>query len=143
MHYGHICPGFIHRQLKMHSVLFMLFPYKKTYFQEYHSCIHEESEPVESDSCDFALKEDEGLSQTTIKILGLFLLKLVCIFNVSTSWINELIEELNFLTSTASSSVIKNIILSTLRKHGYNFSVISELVKDLSQLNLFCAALGI
>ncbi len=91
------------------------------------------------------LEEDEDLNKTIIKRVGLLLLKLECIFNVSNTGINELVEELNFLTSSASGPVIKEIILSTLRKHGCTFedSGISRLVKDLCRLNPITAALGV
>lgn len=75
--------------------------------------------------------------------MGLLLLKMENI--VSNSCINELVEEFHFLTASASGPVIKEIILSTLRKHGCTFedSVISELVKDLCQLSPVCAALRV
>lgn len=62
---------------------------------------------------------------------------------MSNTCIGELVEEVNFLTS--SGPLIKEIILRTLRKHDYTFkdSVISELVKDLCQLNLLCSALEV
>lgn len=83
------------------------------------------------------------LKMKTTKKVGLLLLIMESIFNVSNTCINELVEELHFLTASASGPVIKEIILSTLRKHGYTFedSVISELVKDLCQLSPVCAAL--
>ena len=89
------------------------------------------------------LGEDEDLHKISIKRLGLLLLKLEGIFNVSNTCIDELLAELHFLTASASGPVIKEIVLSTLRKHSCTFedSVISELVKDLTQLNPFCAAI--
>ena len=64
---------------------------------------------------------------------------------MSNTCIDELVKELNFLTTFASGPVIKGIVLSNLRKNGCAFedSVISELVKDLCKLNPFTAALGV
>lgn len=77
-------------------------------FHNYQSQTHEESEFVESENyCDSILVEDKDLNKTIIKRLGLLLLKLECIFNVSNTCIDELVEELNFLTSSASGPVIK------------------------------------
>ncbi|XP_037401910.1 uncharacterized protein LOC119265406 isoform X2 [Pygocentrus nattereri] len=120
--------------------------FKTAVFRENHGQVLEESEVSECENyCDSVLEADEDLKKTIIKRLGLVLLKLECIFNVSNTCIDELVEELCFLTSSASGPVLKEIILSTLRKHGCTFedSVISELVNDLCQLNPFCAALGV
>ncbi|KAK0151232.1 hypothetical protein N1851_007629 [Merluccius polli] len=111
----HICPDITHRQ------------------------------PNQASSFTTTDEEDLDLNKTLIKRLGLLLLKLQCIFNVSNTCIDELVEELNFLSSSASGPVIKEIILSTLRKHSCTLedSLISELVKDLCQLNPFSSALGV
>ncbi|CAL9691333.1 unnamed protein product [Knipowitschia caucasica] len=67
------------------------------------------------------------------------------IFNVSNSCIDQLIEELQFLTASASAPVIKDIILSTLRKHDCMIedSVMTEIVKDLCQRSPVSAALRV
>lgn len=120
--------------------------FKTSVFHEHQSPTEEENNITESESenyCDSVLENDLDLNKTLIKRLGLLLLKLQCIFNVSNTCIDYLVEELNFLSS-ASGPVFKEIILNTLRKHSCAFedSLISELVQDLCQLNPFCAALG-
>lgn len=94
--------------------------FKTIVFQEHQSQIHEETNSAENKNYSdfFVPMEDEDLSETIVKRLGLLLLKLECIYNVSNTCIDEVVEELNFLTSSASGPVIKNIILSTLKKHG-------------------------
>lgn len=107
--------------------------FKTSVFHEYQSPTEEENSINESENyCDTVLEKDLDLNKTLIKRLGLLLLKLQCIFNVSNACIDELVEELNFLSS-ASGPVIKELILNTLRKHSCTFedSLISELVQDL------------
>ncbi|MEQ2250329.1 hypothetical protein ILYODFUR_038873, partial [Ilyodon furcidens] len=101
---------------------------------------------VESENyCESVLETDQVLNKTIIKKLGLLLLKLEYIFNVSNTCIDELVEELHFHTASASGPGIKEIVLNTLKEHSCSFDdfVISELVKDLCQLNPFCTALGV
>ena len=85
------------------------------------------------------------MDETIIKRLGLLLLKLECIYNVSNTCISELVEELHFLTSSASGPVFKDIIQSTFTKHDCTIedAVVLEIVKDLCQLNPFCTALAV
>lgn len=120
--------------------------FKTSVFHQYQNQPDEESDFVECENhCDSVIEEDEDLSKILIKRLGLLFLKFECIFNVSKTCIDELVDELHFLTASASGPIIKEIVLSTLRKHGCTFedSVISELVKDLCQLNPFSTALGV
>lgn len=119
--------------------------FKTSVFHQYQNQPDEETDFVEGENnCDSVLEDEEDLHKI-IKRLGLVLLKMECIFNVSKTCIDELVEELHFLTASASGPVIKEIVLSTLRKHSCAFedSVVSELVKDLCQLNPFCVAFGV
>lgn len=118
----------------------------KTTVLQHQNKLDEESDFVEDENdCGSVLEEEDDLKKVITKRVGLLLLKMESIFNVSNTCINELVEELHFLTASASGPVIKEIILSTLRKHGCTFedSVISELVKDLCQLSPVCAALRV
>ena len=117
--------------------------FKTNVLHQHQNNPNEESDFVEDENdCGSVLEEDEDLHKMITKRVGLLLLKMEIIFNVSNSCIDDLVEELYFLTATASGPVIKEIILSTLRKHGCTFedSVISELVKDLCWLSPVCAA---
>lgn len=129
------------RKHNPHSVDF-----KTAVFHAYQSQTNDETNSVESeDYCDPFLGDGQDLNKTIIKRLGLLLLKLECIVNTSHTCINELADELHFLTGSVSSLVIKEIIVTTLRKHDCSIedAVISDLVKDLCQLNPFCAALRV
>lgn len=80
------------------------------------SVLHQyQNEPDEStdsfeveNNCDSVAKDEEDLHNIIIQRLGLLLLKMECIFNVSKTCIDELVEELSFLTASASGSLIKN-----------------------------------
>lgn len=120
--------------------------FKSSVFHQYQNQPDEETDFVEGENnCDSVLEDEEDLHKIIIKRLGLLLLKMECIFNVSKTCIDELVEELHFLTASASGPVIKEIVLSALRKHSCAFedSVVSELVKDLWQLNPSCVAFGV
>lgn len=59
------------------------------------------------------VQDGEDLVQVIVDELGSLLLKLDCIFNVPRRGIDEIVEELNFITSSASAPVIKNTVHST------------------------------
>lgn len=119
--------------------------FKINVLHQHQNNLDEESDFVENENDCGSVLEEEDLNKIITKRVGLLLLKMESIFNVSNSCIDELVEELHFLTASASGPVIKEIILSTLRKHGCTFedSVISELVKDLCRLSPVCAALRV
>ena len=69
------------------------------------------------------------MNKTIIKRMGLPLLKLECIFNVSNTCKDELVKELHFLTPSASGLVIKKKVLHFDEAWLYfEGSVISELI---------------
>lgn len=64
------------------------------------------------------------------KMLALLFLKLESTFNVSNRCIDEVVEELNFISHSASGPIIKRILQSCLRKHNCEIdeSVVSDMV---------------
>lgn len=58
-------------------------------------------------------EEGEDLSKVITNHLGSLSLKLDCIFNVPSRCIDEIVEELQFITRSASAPVIKNIVHDT------------------------------
>lgn len=74
--------------------------------------------------------------------LASLLLKLECIFNVPSRCIDEIIGELQFISSSASAPVLKNIIQKTLEGHICTVGelVITDLVTNICQLNPLSAA---
>ncbi len=76
------------------------------------------------------VKEGEDLCEVIVDQLASLLIKLGCIFNVPSKCIDEIVDELQFITCTASEPVIKDIVHNTLKKHNCNLEelVITELV---------------
>jgi len=88
--------------------------------------------------------ETEELKEDEIKLkLGHLLLKLQSIYNVPSKCINELVAELQFISSSLSGPGIKNTVNECLRKHDcvLDDPVISYLVKQLSESNSVSTAL--
>lgn len=83
------------------------------------------------------VEEGEDLVKVIVDELGSLLLKLDCIFNVPNRCIDEIIAELQFITSSASAPALKNIIQTTLENHNCTVGeqVITDLVKNICQLN--------
>lgn len=71
------------------------------------------------------------------------LLKLESIFNVPNRCIDEVVEELHFISHSACTPIIKDILQSCLRRHNCAIDevVVSEMVKDLSSANPISTAL--
>ena len=116
--------------------------FKNTVFQTHSSQASEVTEGsslIESEvtSDETFVQEGEDLVQVIVDELGSLLLKLDCVFNVPRRCIDEIVEELQFITCSASAPVIKNIVHSTLQNHNCTVEevVITDLVKSLCQLN--------
>ena len=95
--------------------------FKNTVFRAHSSQaseVTEDSSLIESEgnSDETFVQEGEDLVQVIVDELGSLLLKLDCIFNVPTRCIDEIVEELQFITCSASAPVIKNIVHSTYTK---------------------------
>lgn len=87
---------------------------------------------------------DELNVSQIIRRCALLLLKLECIYNVSTQCIDDLIEELRFISSLASVSCMRKIVESNLRKHDCELSEESlvEFVDELCNCNPIVTALS-
>ena len=95
--------------------------FKNTVFRAHSSQaseVTEDSSLIESEgnSDETFVQEGEDLVQVIVDELGSLLLKLDCIFNVPRRCIDEIVEELQFITCSASAPVIKNIVHSTYTK---------------------------
>lgn len=108
-----------------------------------------DSPVVEEDSEDAVIEEHENdemreLPNVIEKNLAHLLLKLESIFNVPQRCIDELVEEMHFSSSSASSPILKDILQSCLKKHDCQVddSIISEMVTKLCECNPFTLALG-
>lgn len=121
--------------------------FKPISFQIYPSHITEDCDVVDEseDTFDPLVEENEDLAKLIVDNLGSLFLKLESIYNVSKKCIDEIVEELQFITCPASGPVFKEIVQTTLGRHDCNVdnSVISDLVKNLCQLNPVSVALGV
>lgn len=78
--------------------------------QQYQNEPDESTDSFEVENiCDSVVEDEEDLHNIIIKRLGLLLLKMEYIFNVSKTCIDELVEELGFLTASASGPLIKKM----------------------------------
>lgn len=86
----------------------------------------------------------ENLPEVVKKKFGQLLLKLQSNFNVSGKCIDEIVDDLQFLSSAASAPVLKDVVESTLKKHNceVHSAVISDLVKNLCESHPLSSALG-
>lgn len=120
--------------------------FKRTVFKTYpsqatedSSCLLDESEAT---SDEVLVEEGEDLVKVIVDQLGSLLLKLDCIFNVPSRCIDEIVEELQFITCSASAPVIQNIVHKVLEHHNCTVEelVITDLVNSICQLNPLSAA---
>ena len=90
------------------------------------------------------IEKDKDLSRIIKEKFGSLFLKLESTFNVSNKCIDEIVNELQFISCTASVPVIRELIESTLRTHSYELdtAVISDLVKILSEAHPISSALA-
>ncbi|KAL2093349.1 hypothetical protein ACEWY4_010661 [Coilia grayii] len=118
--------------------------FKRSVFQDDQCQLFDEREEDESNFDSVFVEEEEDIRKTICDRLGCLFLKLDSIFNVSKTCLNYIIEELHFIISAASGPAIKEILLSTLQKHGCNIddSVVSELVTNICQQNPASSALA-
>ena len=84
------------------------------------------------------------LSKLIEKSLSHLMLKLDCIFNVPNRCIDKVVEELHFISHSALTPIIKDILQSCLRRHNCEIdeAIVSEMVKDLCDANPISSALG-
>ena len=87
-----------------------------------------------TDDGDDDIKELQNLLE---KRLALLFLKLESIFNVPNRCIDEVIEELHFISHSASGPIMKDTLQSCLRKHNCDIdeAVVSDMVTELCEAN--------
>lgn len=97
---------------------------------------------VEVQDVEFPVTDDgdddiKDLPNLLGKKITLLFLKLESIFNVSNRYIDEVIEELYFISHSASGPIIKNIIQSCLAKHNCEIdeAVVSDMVTEFCNAN--------
>lgn len=107
--------------------------------QRYANPLNVGDAPVEEDHKMFfdCPEEITDLPNIIENKLSQLLLKLESIYMVPQRCINELVEELHFISSSASGPVLKDILESCLKKHNceVNDVIISEIVAGLCECN--------
>ena len=84
--------------------------------------------------------DQESVAYLVLQRIGLLLLKLESIYNASVSCIDALVEDLHFISSSASVAVIRNILDSTLKSNDQ--AIITDLAEQLCKLHPLSTALG-
>lgn len=98
-----------------------------------------ENEDVSSDT----VVEEGDSVEAIIDHLSAFLLKLDCIHNIPSRCIDDIVEELQFINSSASLPVIKNIILDTFKNHNCSPDPMldTDLMNSICQLSPLSVAI--
>ena len=88
--------------------------------------------------------EPQELSQDIKEKFGHLFLKLESTFNVPNKCIDEIVDELQFISCCASGPVLRDVVESTLKSHNCDLdsAVISDLVKNLCESHPISTALG-
>ena len=88
--------------------------------------------------------DPECASNLVLKRIGLLLLKLKTICNASVKCIDALVEDLHFISSSASVAVVRNTLDSTLRVNEciVDQAIITDLAEQLCNFHPISTALG-
>ncbi len=124
--------------------------FKSELLQRYVNFLNAGDSPVVEEDTEGAVSEDpkdeemRELPDLIEKNVAHLLLKVESIFNVPQRCIDELVEELHFISSSASGPILKGILESCLQKHTCEVDdlIISEMVTDLCKCNPVTLALG-
>ncbi|XP_033991703.1 uncharacterized protein LOC117487157 [Trematomus bernacchii] len=98
----------------------------------------------EDDGPEHFVEEAEDLPQVIKEKFGHLLLKLESTFNVPNKCIDTIVDELQFISCSASGPVLRDVIESTLKSHNCDLdeAVISDLVKNLCESHPMSSVLG-
>ena len=78
----------------------------------------------DEDDTEFLVKEPADLSQVIKERFGHLLLRLESTFNVPNKCINEIVDELQFISCCASSApVLRDVVESTLKSHNCDLCI--------------------
>ena len=110
-------------------------PYEPMFAQD-ETCVEE--------SLDLWDGEPQELSQDIKEKFGHLFLKLESMFNVPNKCIDEIVDELQFISTSASAPLLRDVVVSTLKSHNCNLdpAIISDLVKNICETHPISTALG-
>lgn len=114
--------------------------YQRHYNQTVNPCDLPEASADEGPSSDCGPES----SSVVLKRIGLLLLKLESIYNVSVRCIDSLVEDLHFISSSASVDIVRNTLDSTLRLNQCKVDqvIITDLAEQLCNFHPISTALG-
>lgn len=89
-------------------------------------------------------EEPQVLSQDIKEKFGHLFLNLESTFNVPNKCIDQIVDELNFISSCASGPVLRDVVESTLKRHNSHLdsAVVTDLVKNLCESHPISTSLG-
>lgn len=108
----------------------------KPIFVQDETCVEENF-----DLCNGELQE---LSQDVKKKFGHLFVKLESMFNVPNKCIDEIVDELQFISTSTSGPPLRDVVVSTLKSHNCDLdpAIISDLVKHIYETHPISTALG-
>lgn len=88
--------------------------------------------------------EPQELSQDIKEKFGHLFLKLESMFNVPNKCIDEIVDELQFISTSASGPLLRDVVVSTLKSHNCDLdpAIISDLVKNICETTPYKYCLG-
>lgn len=88
--------------------------------------------------------DPEDASDIVVQRIGLLLLKLESVYNASVRCIDALVEDLQFISSSASVAVVKGILSSTLNSYQciVDQAIITDLAEQLCKFHPISTSLG-
>lgn len=100
-------------------------------------------EGEQSDSDEFRDDDVKVLPKLIERSLAHLMLKLESSFYVPNQCIDELVEELHFISHSASAPIMKDILQSCLKRHncGIDEAIVSEIVNDICGANPISSSL--
>ena len=103
-----------------------------------------QDETCVEESLDLWDVEPQELSQDIKEKFGHLFLKLESMFNVPNKCIDEIVDELQFISTSASAPLLRDVVVSTLKSHNCNLdpAIISDLVKNICETHPISTALG-
>lgn len=121
--------------------------YKTELVQRYVNPLNTGDDPAFEEDDESAVGEDTAdkeLPDLIESSIAHLMLNLESIFNIPGRCIDELVEELHFVSYSASGPILKETLQSCLKKHNCAVDdlVISEMVTELCQSNPISLALG-
>lgn len=119
--------------------------FKQGVYESHHNLTVDHSDLLEASDDEGTIDCDkESASYLILQRIGLLLLKLESVYNASVKCIDALVEDLQFISSSASFEVVRNILDSTLKlnKCIVDQAIITDLAEQLCNFHPISTALA-